>query len=117
MIHVLAEAEPDPPPAILDDGPRPSTIELSTLTAALVSLRYDHGGRRVARLNAFVDGLGHRTVDMDLTLREHDRLFSILLCPGPLVRCAGVLVPEGTHFRLLHPQGLQILMPSTDCLA
>lgn len=113
MIHSLAEAEPCPPPVVLSDDRHAATLEIHALTAAIVSLRR-HDGHHHARLNAFVDGVGHRTVHVELTPLEYAHAASTLQSPGTLVRCSGVLRPEGSALRLLRPHGLQILVPTLD---
>lgn len=115
MIHSLAEAEPCPSPVVLSDDRHTATLEIHALTAAIVSLRRQ-GGEHQARLNAFVDGLGHRMVHVELTPLEYARAASTLQSPGTLLRCSGVLRPEGSALRLLRPHGLQVLVPTLDTL-
>lgn len=112
MIHMLVEAQPCPPYAIVDDDRRTTTLENNTLTAIVISAWQHSNGRRGARLNAFVDGLGHRMVHVDLTPEDYERAVSTLQCPGTLVRGTGVLVDEGAHQRLHPSESLQFLAPA-----
>jgi hypothetical protein len=112
MIHMLVEAQPCPPYALVDDDRRVTPLEIDTLTAIVISAWQHSNGRRGARLNAFVDGLGHRMVHVDLTPEDYERAVATLQCPGTLVRGTGVLVDEGPHQRLHISQELQFFAPA-----
>lgn len=111
MFQALAEVEPRPPYAIIDDGRRVDTLELNTLTAIVLEV-YRYGNDRYgARLNAYVDGVGHRTVLVELTLEGYHQAAACLHRHDVLVRCSGMLVDEGPHPHLLALDGLQLLLP------
>src|SRR5690606_4628880 len=74
MLTTSFDAKSCPAPVILSDRPRLRTREAYTLTAVATELRFGADGRRIARLNAFVDGLGPRTVHIELGADEYDRV-------------------------------------------
>ena len=108
MHHSLAEAAPAKPPVVPEGDRRTRTLEVSTLTAAVLEVFRYGDGRCGARLNAFVDGLGHRVVLVELSPRDHERACLSLLQVGALVRCSGVLVGDGQC--LLDGGGLELLI-------
>lgn len=111
MLTTSFEAKSCSAPVILSDRPRLRTREAYTLTAVATELRFGADGRRIARLNAFVDGLGPRTVHIELGADEYDRVSRTMTHPGTLIRASGELVHEGPRLMLLHTQGLQFLEP------
>jgi hypothetical protein len=111
MIQVLAEAEPRPPYPDIDDGRHIDTLGLETLTAVVLDAWRHSEGRYGARLNAYVDGVGHRTLHVELTAEGYDQAVESLQRPGVLIRCSGMLVDEGEHPHLLALEGLQLLSP------
>jgi hypothetical protein len=115
MIQVLAEAEPRPPCSDIDIGRHIDVLELDTLTAVVLDAWRHSNGRCGARLNAYVDGVGHRTLHVELDAEGYDRIVSALQSPGVLVRCSGMLVDGGEHPHLLALEGLQLLVPNDPC--
>jgi hypothetical protein len=111
MIHMLAEAEPRPPYAVIDDGRRTDLLEIDTLTAVVLGVWRYCDGRYGARLNAYVDGRGHRTLQVELTAEGYAQAVESMQHPGVLVRCSGVLVDEGHCAHLLATEGLHLLVP------
>jgi len=111
MIHVLAEAEPRPPHADIDEARHIGTQGIDTLTAVVLDVWRHSDGRYGARLNAYVDGLGHRTLQVELNAEGYARALSSVQCPGVLVRCSGILVDGGEHPHLLALEDLRMLIP------
>jgi hypothetical protein len=111
MIHMLVEAQPCQPYALVTDERRTATLEIDTLTAVILSVWQHSDGRRGARLNAFVDGLGHRMVHVELDPDDHHHAIASLRSPGTLVRCAGILIDDDTHTFLHTTQRVQFLVP------
>lgn len=111
MFQVLAEVEPRPPYAIIDDGRRVDALEINTLTGVVLEVCRYGNGRYGARLNAYVDGLGHRTLHVELTLDDYHQAAMSMQRAGVLVRCSGMLVDEGPHPHMLALDGLQLLLP------
>ena len=111
MIQVLAEAEPRPPCSNIDEGRHIDVLELDTLTAVVLGVWRHSDGRCGARLNAYVDGVGHRILHVELTAEGYARAVCALQSPGVLVRCSGMLVDGGGHPHLLALEGLQLLAP------
>lgn len=111
MFQALAEVEPRPPYAIIEDGRRVDALEINTLTGVVLEVcRYGHD-RYGARINAYVDGLGHRTLHVELTLEGYHQAAASMTRRDVLVRCSGMLVDESPHPRLLALDGLQLLLP------
>ena len=111
MFHALAEVEPRPPYAIIDDGRHVDALEINTLTGVVLEVCRHGDGRYGARLNAYVDGLGHRTLHVELSLEGYERAITCLERTGVLVRCSGLLVDEGPYPHLLAVDDLQLLLP------
>lgn len=111
MIHVMGEAEPHPPSTVVGHEPRTVVRETSSITAVVLSVWRHSDGRRGARVNAYVDGLGHRTLVVELTADGYAQAVSTLQRVGVLVRCSGVLVDEGPCPHLVTTERLQLLVP------
>lgn len=111
MFQVLAEVEPRPPYAIIDDGRRVDALEINTLTGVVLEVCRYGNGRYGARLNAYVDGLGHRTLHVELTPEGYHQAATSMQQRGVLVRCSGMLVDEAAHPHLVALDGLQLLLP------
>lgn len=115
MTHVMGEAEPRPPCPVVDHQPRTAVLELSSLTAVVVSVWRHSNGHGAAHLNAYVDGLGHRTLRVELTDDGYHQAIATLLRPGVLIRCTGVLVDQGPCPHLVTTERLQLLVPHEPC--
>jgi hypothetical protein len=111
MIQVLAEAEPRPPHTDIDETRHIGTLGVDTLTAVVLDVWRHSDGRHGARLNAYVDGLGHRTLQAELTAEGYDRALGALQRPGVLVRCSGMLVGGSDRPHLLALDELRVLAP------
>ena len=90
---------------------RPRSRRLLALTAVVLGVWRHSDGRHGARLNAYVDGLGHRTLSVELTAHDYAQAVASLQHPGVLVRCSGVLVDADPCPHLLAAEGLQLLIP------
>ncbi|MCX4244681.1 hypothetical protein [Paraliomyxa miuraensis] len=100
--------------ALVDDGERLAPFEPRSLTAAVTGLCIDPRGRRFARLNAFVDGLGQRTVHLELGEHDHALAQRAMTRLGVLVRSSGELVFEGPRLLLRPARRLRWLEPLDD---
>ena len=111
MIKVLAEAEPRPPYVDIDETRHIGTLGIDTLTGVVLAVWRYGDGRQGARLNAYVDGLGHRTLQVELTPEGYERARSALQRPGVLVRASGMLVGGRERPHLLALEDLRLLAP------
>jgi hypothetical protein len=111
MVHMLAEAEPRPPYEVIPNDRHIEARELDTLTAVVLGVWRYSDGRQGARINAYVDGRGHRTLQVELPPEDYDRAVESLQRPGVLLRCSGVVVDHGPCPHLLAAEGLQLLVP------
>jgi hypothetical protein len=111
MIQVLAETEPRPPHTGIDEARHIGTLGIDTLTAVVLAVWRHSDGRYGARLNAYVDGLGHRLLQVELTAEGYDRALSALQRPGVLVRGSGMLVGGHALPHLLALEDLRLLAP------
>lgn len=116
MLTIPFDAPACSPFAVLGDARRVAAIEIRTLTATITELRIEDGERPMARLNAFVDDVGQRTVHVELDPDEYRRALRILSRPGTLVRASGELVQRGLRLMLVHTRSLQFLEPRGEVL-
>lgn len=99
---------------IVHDARRLAPLETCSLTAAVTGLCIDHRGRHFARLNAFVDGLGQRTIHVQLGEAELALAMRAMTRLGILVRSSGELVSDGPRLVLRPGRGLRLLEPADD---
>jgi hypothetical protein len=111
MIHMMGEVEPRPPSPAVDPDRRTAVREIRTITAVVLSAWRHSNGRGAARLNAYVDGLGHRTLHVELTRDGYDQVVATLQRPGVLIRCSGMLVDQGPCPCWVPTERLQLLVP------